>query len=223
MSKQSPIEQYVISHLDELRGMGYKDLVAQGMSRFPSKAGYVSFRKNLIKHGIDYDSIQSAHRAGKAAAREEAFAEARKLILFSDAKAKFNRFGICDRAGNPLWYGQFYDPIEEQSAAEMEAAKKAVWLASQIGQRAGQRIELHLVVDAEWLTWADAGDGRGGKAKALAHAAERAGIKLVTHWISGQENPADEYTICRGYLKWQEGLPGDVTSMLQDKVDLGNE
>lgn len=223
MAKVSLTEQHVLENIELLKTLDYKGLVSHAATYFHTRAAWASFKKFLQKHGIDYAGLQAAHWAGKAADTEAAFAGAKKLVLYSDAKAKNNRFGVCDRNGHPLWYGQFYDPVEEQSAAEMEAAKKAVWLSSQIGQRAGQQIELHLVVDAEWLTWADAGDGRGGKAVALAHAAERAGVKLVTHWVSGQKNPADEYTICRGYLKWQEGLPADVTGLLQDEVSLDNE
>ena len=138
-----------------------------------------------------------------------------KLVLYSDAKAKNNRFGITDADGNPLWYGLFFDSDRdyngEQSTGEMAAAKKAVWLAGKIKEILNlKNIELELRVDAEWLTWANEAnrsdhDGKtGGKALKLAYAAKKAGIELTVEHVRGVDNPADKYTICYGHKSWRD-------------------
>src|ERR1043165_9636240 len=95
------------------------------------------------------------------------------LTLISDAKARTNRFGIYRADGQAVWYRQFFDGDHdgEQSSSEMAAAKKAVWLASQIKGKVGaDAIRLTLKTDAQWLTYANRVAERksgGGKARAL--------------------------------------------------------
>lgn len=137
------------------------------------------------------------------------------LTLYSDAKASHRRFAICDRNGDPLWHGRFFDDDRgfdgEQSSGEMEAAKKAVWLAGKIKQAIGAAdLTLTLMVDAEWLCWAneamkpDWNGKTGGKAKYLALAAKKAGICLDVQHVRGVDNPADAYTVCTGFKKWSD-------------------
>lgn len=133
--------------------------------------------------------------------------------LCSDAKASNSRFGITTADGEPVWYGRFFDDDRdfngEQSSGEMAAAKKAVWLASKFAEKIGRSVKLNLKVDAEWLVWANAvraGGKSGGKARELGEAAERLGVRLRVEHIPGVENPADEYTICSGFLRWQDGI-----------------
>ena len=137
-------------------------------------------------------------------------AATKSLVFYSDAKASRDRFGITDRAGDPVWHGRFFDDDRdydgEQSSGEMAAAKKAVWLAGKIAGAAGETVALTLFVDAEWLLWANAyfspGKKVGGKARALAEAAVRAGIHLRVEHVAGADNPADAYTVCHGYQKY---------------------
>jgi hypothetical protein len=134
------------------------------------------------------------------------------VILYSDAKAKNDRFGITDKDGNPVWYGRFFDNDRdyngEQSSGEMAAANKAVWLASKVGESAGAGgIKFILMVDVQWLTYANSdliNTDAGGKAKALRYAAERLGVVLDVGHVAGLDNPADKYTVCDGYKKWQD-------------------
>lgn len=138
----------------------------------------------------------------------------KKLVLFSDAKASKQRFGICDKNGNPVWHGRFFENERdfngEQSSGELAAAKKAVWLASKVKEAIGEDdLFLELRVDAEWLTWANEvghkdDQGQGGKARVLGSQAKKFGIKLEVVHISGKENPADEFTTCTGYKKWSD-------------------
>jgi hypothetical protein len=135
------------------------------------------------------------------------------LTMFSDAKARKDRFAICDAVGKPLWFGKFFDNDKdyngEQSSGEMAAAKKAVWLTSKIKEAVGaDTIRLTLKVDAEWLTYANGvalGDeGAGGKARALGFAARRLGVDLWVEHIRGVDNPADAYTVGTGFKSWKK-------------------
>ena len=138
----------------------------------------------------------------------------KKLILFSDAKASKERFAICDKNGNPIWHGRFFENERdfngEQSSGELAAAKKAVWLASKVKEAIGEEdLFLELRVDAEWLTWANEvgqedDQGQGGKARVLGSQAKKFGIELEVVHIPGQENPADQFTTCTGFKKWSD-------------------
>ena len=134
------------------------------------------------------------------------------ITLFSDAKASKDRFAICRHDGLPVWYGRFFDSDRdyngEQSSGEMAAAKKAVWLASKVKEHFGlTEVNLTLKVDAQWLryaNWVAAEVKGGGKARTLGLAAIRLGVRLTVEWIPGKKNPADEYTVCKGYLSWKD-------------------
>jgi len=96
-------------------------------------AAFTRFKKALAINGINYDRLIAVASADKTA-RLEANVTA-SLTLYCDAKANNDRFAICDKRGNPVWHGRFFatdhDYNGEQSAGEIAAAKKAVWLAHQ--------------------------------------------------------------------------------------------
>lgn len=152
-----------------------------------------------------------------------------KLMLFVDAKAKHDRFAICDCNGEPIWFGKFFetdcDYNGEQSTGEMAAAKKAVWLASKVAESLGEKaIKLTLMVDAQWLTWANAAKNfptdrkTGGKARVLMYAARRLGVDLTVEHVAGKDNPADKYTICAGYKKWSDN---NLAALIDTEKDGG--
>lgn len=185
-----------------------------------SRAGFSAFKKALLAEGIDYDALRAEKRVARAA-ETEAKATA-SLILFADAKARTQRFAICNAKGEPVWYGRFFDDDRdfngEQSSGEMAAAKKAVWFASKIKDTIGaEAIRLTLKIDAEWLTWANevgspTDDGkRGGKARSLGEMAQRFGVVLTVEHIAGVSNPADQYTVAHGFKKWQDN---DLTALV---------
>jgi hypothetical protein len=125
-------------------------------------------------------------------ARLEANATA-SLTLYCDAKANNDRFAICDKRGNPVWHGRFFFAIDhdyngEQSAGEIAAAKKAVWLAAKVKETLGlSAIKLALKVDAEWLCYANTvrqGKEGGGRARALGDLAIRSGVVLTVEHIA---------------------------------------
>lgn len=169
--------------------------VANGMD---SRSGFSAFKKALKEIGLDYDAIRSGIQA--AAADELSSRCRHEVTLITDAKARCSRFAICGGDGAVVWYGRFFDGEgSEQSAAELETAKKAIWLAGKVREQLGEAaIRLTLKVDAQWLTTLS------GKAAVLASKASQANIDLVMEWIPGASNPADKWTVASGYKKWQE-------------------
>jgi hypothetical protein len=128
-----------------------------------------------------------------------------KVILYSDAKATRQRFGITAATGAVLWHGIFFDDDpnfsygsrSEQSACELAAARKAIWLANKIKAVANLvSLRLELRVDAIWLCTLS------GKAAILKADARYFGIDLKVEWIPGSENPADRWTTAKGFTKW---------------------
>lgn len=203
MATKSPtIAQIVAEHITELKALTIHTELKEWAEahELMTQARFPRFKKALLEHGIDYAAMRSeAAEARRNAATHE-------ITLFSDAKASKFRFGICDQDGQPVWHGRDFDEIGEQSAAELAAAKKAVWLAGRVRERRGlDSLKLNLRVDAEWLTHANRETG-GGQAAQLWSAATKAGVVLSVQWIPGVQNPADEYTICTGYQKWQSGI-----------------
>lgn len=201
------IGQKVNEAIDHLRTLDQPGLTAWAKSNsMDSRAGFSQFKKALLANGINYDALRSARLQEKREAIRAAVTH--EVTLFSDAKASLSRFAIVSENREPVWFGRFFDDDRdfngEQSSGEMAAAKKAVWLASKIAQTVGGVVKLHLKVDAEWLVWANATDGSGGKAVALRAHAEKLGVALFVEHIPGTDNPADQYTVCDGYKKWQD-------------------
>jgi hypothetical protein len=77
---------------------------------------------------------------------------------------------------------------------------------------------LHSRVDAQWLSWATATDGRGGKAKSLKRYADKLGVVLNVSWVCGAENPADRYTTCDGYQKALAGIEAAIGRLRELEV-----
>lgn len=225
-SRKQPAKKFVAANIDRLRALDYKALVNAGrMAGYDSRAGFTAYKKALTDAGIDYAALQAAHRDGRAADHAARFADADELHLVTDAAASHNRFAVVTPAGDAIWHGRFFDDEgDEQSAAELAAAKKAVWLAGKFAATHDRPIRLVLTVDAEWLTWANESAAgveakRGGKAKQLAAAAAKAGIALRVEWTSGATNRADAFTRCHGFQRWQDGLDalaGTLTSAAPD-------
>jgi hypothetical protein len=209
----------VTENLETLKSMDHGGLFRFAKEHgFDSRAGFSAFKKALAKSGIDYDAMRQEKTLAKIAAM--AHQATRSVTLYCDAKARTDRFAICDKTGAPVWFGKFFDNDGEydgeQSSGEMAAALKAVWLASKIAEAAGEStVRLKLMVDAEWLTYAnnvmDATQG-GGKARKLGEAAVRLNVMLEVEWIPGASNPADEFTVCHGFRSYRDT---DLRSLAQ--------
>lgn len=205
MSKKLTIAQTVTANSAILTGMNHGQLFQWSRENgLDSRAGFSGFKKALLAIGIDYDAMRDAHREAKAEALTSACAH--EVTLYSDAKARCERFAICDRNGEVVWYGRFFDGEgSEQSAAELESAKKAIWLASKVRESLGhQAVKLTLIVDAQWLC------SLSGKAAVLAENARKMSIDLNMEWSAGTSNPADKWTVANGYRKWSESPLSDL-------------
>lgn len=205
--KKLTAKQNVELNKDLLLTLSQKELTFWGRDNgYDSRAGFSSFKKALLTIGVDYDALK---QQGSQAKREELLSKVtHELVLFSDAKAKNDRFGITDQYGDAVWFGKFFesdtDYSGEQSSGELSAAKKAVWFASKVAEAVNGVVKLTLYVDAEWLCWANEIDGRGGKAKQLSFQAQKLGVVLDVQHVSGKENPADYFTTCSGFKKWSD-------------------
>ena len=155
--------------------------------------------------GVDYYAARGEVRAASADALRAAVTH--EVTLHVDAKARCQRFAICDEAGKVVWYGIFfeddrsfsYGDRNEQSACECAAASKAIWFASKIKEALGATaIKLNLKVDANWLCTL------AGKASVLTSDARRFNIALNCEWSPGTSNPADEWTTASGFKKWSD-------------------
>lgn len=194
------IREVVEEAVDQLRDMDRTALrdwaIAAG---FDNRSAFPRFKKALKEAGIiDWE----ADRAAAIAEREEAIqadADRWTVSLISDAKQSTNRFAITDGNGNPVWHGRLFEEATTQPQAELLAAAKAIWLAGKVREAVGAvGIRLDLKVDAQWLT------SLSGMAARLIYEAEKANVLLDISWIPGSRNPADRYTVCRGYLRWDE-------------------
>lgn len=224
-TKKPTAKQIVAAHLETLRGLSHGELFTFSREHgINSDSGFAAFKRALLAEGIDYEALRTAGRAAQQQEREAACTHS--LTLYTDAKAREDRFAICDADGQPVWFGRFFaddrDYNGEQSSGEMADAKKAVWLASKVAQAVGAKsIRLNLIVDAEWLTWANAANDpsadrkRGGKALALADAARRCNVVLEVTHIAGADNPADQYTVCSGFRRWQDS---DLALLTDDRA-----
>lgn len=202
--KKLTTKEKVNENIEVLKGMSHGELFKWARSnQINSAQGFSTFKKALLEHDIDYDRMRLEKRINKHEIMKEAATAT--VILYSDAKAKNGRFGICNKNGDPVWYGMFFNTDDfngEQSCGEMIAAKKAVWLASKVKESLKMTaINLHLKVDAEWLVGANqthVHDKSGGKARDLGTYAEKLGVVLHVEHIPGEQNPADKYTTCTG-------------------------
>lgn len=220
MAKKT-IAAIVEENKDFLANRSLKELFAFAKENgFDSQAGFPRFKKALLNIGVDYNNMRYEIKNNKL---EELKKSATKEVTFySDAKASHDRFAICDDQGSVVWYGKFYcedDYNGEQSSGELCAAMKAVWLASHIKRELNlDGLKLNLIVDAEWLKYANNviknRDG-GGKARALGEYAIKNGIYLNVTWISGEENPADRWTTKSGFQKYDEVSFEDLVSEIE--------
>jgi len=155
--------------------------------------------------GVDYYAARGECRAATAEGLRNQVTH--KVTLFVDAKARCQRFAICNANGDVIWFGRFFEDDKsfaygdrnEQSACECAAARKAIWLAGKIKEAvSAPAIRLTLKVDAQWLV------SGGGKATVLQSDARRVNVDLDLEWISGTDNPADKWTTADGFKKWSD-------------------
>ena len=206
------IKDKVKEALPQLKEMDYKGLKQWAFGHsMDNRAAFPRFKKALLSFGIDYNEMKvNAFKVTPAT---------KEIVLFSDAKASCTKFAICNQHGTPVWWGKDFGEIAEQSAAEMGAAKRAVWLAKIVKEREKlESIKLNLYVDASCLVYANRVDlnKRKNKANPLGYLAQRYGVELRVRTVRGVDNPADYYTTAK-CPTW--GKSGDNI----DKIKLYNK
>lgn len=205
------LREVIQSRLADLKRMDYRALHAWAKAQgYDDGLRFKAFKSELKRFGVDYEALRAKLQAGIGG---DLRAQVRHSVtLYSDAKAKKNRFGICCRWERPVFYGKFFasdtDYNGEQSSGEKAAAKKAVWLAFKIREAIGApAIVLNLWVDAKWMVSANkvlTGEKGGKSARSIADYANSLGVVLNMRWIAGTENPADQWTVARGFMRWNE-------------------
>lgn len=210
MKNKKTIKDQVKEYAEELKSMSStKELrdwaISKGMD---NRSAFPKFKDALLDIGIDYEQMRSDSNQNKADELESQISH--EVTLFSDYKSSQNRFAITDQNGNVLWYGICFDCSGEQSDGELDAAKKAVWLASKIKESLSlSAIQLNLYVDAQWLTYQT---HPGQKGYALTILSKKYNVKFNIEWIPGSNNPADRWTVSSGFKKWSDNnLPSLAT------------
>ena len=191
---------------------------------FDSRAAFPRYKAALLSVcGIDYAAVKAARQEQRAEALAATVTES--LTLFVDAKARCQRFAICDSTGSVVWYGRFfeddmsfsYGDRDEQSACECAVARKAIWFASQVRNAVcapGKTIRLTLKVDAQWLVTLS------GKASVLVSDAQKFNIELHVEWIAGTSNPADRWTTASSFKKWNDN---DLSRLVDSAIEAKKE
>lgn len=189
------IADRVAEATEELKTLDRKGLYDWAIDNdLDSASGFSRFKKALAEHGIDYSAMA-----------RPALDPTAEMTLYCDAKVSKDRFAVVFGQDDPAWYGRFFDEVSEQSQGEMAAAKKAVWYAAKAAELSRQTLLLNLFVDAQWLCCAN-GDSGGGKAAELRDYARKLGVVLNVEWIPGARNPADPFTVCGGFTKWNDTI-----------------
>lgn len=197
------IYELVKGNIVELMGLDQPGLNAwAAKNSINNRGAFATFKKALMQHGIDYNAMKHQKEERDRANLDELCEF--EITLYCDAKQSTNRYGITDRNGLPVWHGQFFTDAapEHQADAELEAAKKAVWLAGKVKEELGLKaIELNLYVDAEYLCYQDHYKQKG---YVLTIQAKKTNVKLNVRHVAGTDNPADKWTVERGFKKWNE-------------------
>lgn len=120
------------------------------------------------------------------------------IVLFCDAKSSADRIAVCDEQGEPLFAGTAglgRPENGDNTDHELAAAIKALELANSTKELAGLKcIAVELRFDAEWMR------GMVGKAKPIRDFAREHGLKVTMVHISGESNPADQWTVGGGEI-----------------------
>lgn len=192
----------VQENIEDLKVMSFEELNKWSLRKgINSRSGFSYFKKALFECGIDYDQLKFKRDLENIEKIRSKVTH--EITFYSDANAKYEKFAVTDKEGDPVWYGRFfhedYDFKGHQASAELSAAKKAVFLASKVAENIQGNISLKLYVDAEWLTFMD-----GKVSWKLWHQAKKLNVDLHVIWVKSAENLADPYTRDEDYKNWKE-------------------
>lgn len=120
------------------------------------------------------------------------------VTLFVDATP--SRYCVCAHDGAPVWFGIFFDNegVADSNTGELEAAKKAVWLASKAkDELCLPSLKVVIKTDSTYVAKVALEEVRESARRNRVDAVE---VEL----IPGAENPADEKTRSKGFQRWSD-------------------
>lgn len=203
------VEEVVTTNLDEIQAApSHRELYALAKEhKLDTKSLFPKYKTILKKHGVDYAKLRSASRVADAQAVATAAESAPELALFAagfDAGDQ-GSYAVCDQAGQPLWFGAFFDSDSDFTAGDAEsadfaAAKKAIWLAGRAREDSGEAaLNLTLTVSRP-----DMDDD------VLTAAATRAKVALSLE--IADDNPAIDQCQEPGFKTWREVNLADLVA-----------
>ncbi len=138
-----------------------------------------------------------------------------EVTLYSDAKAKSDRFAITDQNGNGLWYGNFFDDDKDyngdQQSAEISCAKKAIFLASKIKEaRNLQSMRLNLFVSFEEIDQKTL--------NMFAGLSKKHNLELKIQPVPSSLNPAGKLISARGFKKYSSNDLSNIAKLLSNET-----
>ena len=119
---------------------------------------FAKFKAELRKQlHIDYDAVRQRTFDARWEQMEQQARNAPQIVLYAAGDGEVASFAVCSADGEDPWYGDFHDndnvADDDQDAADVAAARKAVYLAGQARELAQHElIGLRLVVSNHRVT-----------------------------------------------------------------------
>ena len=167
-----------------------------------TKSKFPKFKTEIRKQlDLDYDELRAEAKKryeeeleAKAEALNAESKDGPRVVLNAAGDAEVNSFAVC-KGEKVLWYGTFHPDDKhydgEQTTADVEAMKKAVWLATKIKEAAKVEtlmLELHVC---------------NHEVPKPTGACVKAGLGLEFH-LNDQGVPAVDWCRENGFLGWRE-------------------
>ncbi len=109
MSTNVTIKGQVKQDKEHLSTCSYQELLTWANEHgIDNRSAWGKYKAALKEIGVDFDTLRGASRLAKRA--ELTGSATHRLLLYSDAKASVDRFGICGPDREPVWYGRFFIP-----------------------------------------------------------------------------------------------------------------
>lgn len=146
---------------------------------------------------IDYDALRQKAFDTRLAEMDAAADAAPRVTLYAAGDSEVNSFAVCSEHGEDPWYGEFWDNdrVDDQDSADLEAARKAIYLAGQARDyNKLDLIGLRLVVSNHRVTT------RALQRDILKHSV----VVTVEVVDNGEDNPALEVCRMPGFRTWRE-------------------
>lgn len=146
---------------------------------------------------IDYDNLRQKAFDARLAEMDAAAETAPQVMLYAAGDSEINSFAVCSEHGEDPWYGEFHDNdrVDDQDSADLESARKAIYLAGQARDYTGlELIGLRLLVSNHRIT-----------TRALQRDILKHSVFVTVEVVdNGEDNPALEVCRMPGFRTWRE-------------------